>query len=144
MAELLGRIKKGGYSFPSPAWDGISDGAKRLVSLMLATDPEARLSAVVVLEVAKAWEERGQVPSGTYLTEEAAETAMNQANQMLAAKRLQSAIPSQESGTWEVLQPQQHHTGGYSVRFDDIAQVEQSESGGITVRFDSDGGKGAG
>lgn len=43
-AVLFQQIKKGDYSFPSPYWDDISDGAKDLVRKILQVDPKKRLT----------------------------------------------------------------------------------------------------
>jgi serine/threonine protein kinase len=43
-AVLFQQIKKGDYSFPSPYWDDISDGAKDLVKKILQINPQTRLT----------------------------------------------------------------------------------------------------
>jgi calcium/calmodulin-dependent protein kinase I len=48
--NLYRKIKKGDYSFPSPAWDQISDIAKDCVRSLLTVDPKARMSANELLE----------------------------------------------------------------------------------------------
>merc|ERR1712204_104290 len=50
MKNLYHLIKKGQYSFPSPFWDEISDGAKDLIKNLLVKDPNGRLTAPQVLE----------------------------------------------------------------------------------------------
>jgi calcium/calmodulin-dependent protein kinase I len=48
--ELFDKIKSAEYSFPSPEWDHISDLAKDLISKLLVTDPDQRLTADEILE----------------------------------------------------------------------------------------------
>merc|ERR1712087_1032721 len=50
MKNLYHLIKKGQYSFPSPFWDDISDGAKDLIRRLLLKDPKGRLTAEEVLK----------------------------------------------------------------------------------------------
>uniref|UniRef100_A0A7S0VHK2 Protein kinase domain-containing protein n=1 Tax=Hemiselmis tepida TaxID=464990 RepID=A0A7S0VHK2_9CRYP len=49
-AVLFQQIKKGDYSFPSPYWDDVSDGAKDLVRKILQVDPKKRLTVKTCLE----------------------------------------------------------------------------------------------
>jgi calcium/calmodulin-dependent protein kinase I len=49
-AVLFKQIRKGEYTFPSPYWDEVSDGAKDLISRMLVVDPSKRFSAQQCLE----------------------------------------------------------------------------------------------
>jgi len=49
-AVLFQQIKKGDYSFPSPYWDDISDGAKDLVKKILQINPQTRLTIQQCLE----------------------------------------------------------------------------------------------
>lgn len=49
-AYLFEKIKKAEYGFPSPQWDHVSDLAKDLISKLLVTEPENRLSADEILE----------------------------------------------------------------------------------------------
>eukprot|EP00292_Cryptomonas_paramecium_P006336 CAMPEP_0113700390 /NCGR_PEP_ID=MMETSP0038_2-20120614/23927_1 /TAXON_ID=2898 /ORGANISM="Cryptomonas paramecium" /LENGTH=497 /DNA_ID=CAMNT_0000624035 /DNA_START=124 /DNA_END=1614 /DNA_ORIENTATION=+ /assembly_acc=CAM_ASM_000170 len=44
-AVLFKQIRKGEYTFPSPYWDEVSQGAKDLVSKMLVVDPTKRFTA---------------------------------------------------------------------------------------------------
>ncbi|NP_001161528.1 doublecortin-like protein kinase [Saccoglossus kowalevskii] len=48
--EIFDHILIGGFEFPSPYWDDISDSAKELISGMLEVDTEKRLSASEVLD----------------------------------------------------------------------------------------------
>jgi len=49
-AVLFKQIRKGEYTFPSPYWDEVSDGAKDLISKMLVVDPSKRYSASQCLD----------------------------------------------------------------------------------------------
>jgi calcium/calmodulin-dependent protein kinase I len=49
-AELFDKIKTADYCFPSPEWDHVSDLAKDLISRLLVTDPDKRLTADEILE----------------------------------------------------------------------------------------------
>ena len=49
-AELFRRIKSCNYEFVAPFWDGVSEGAKDLITKLLVVDPEQRWSAEQVLE----------------------------------------------------------------------------------------------
>jgi len=49
-AVLFQQIKKGDYSFPSPYWDDISDGAKDLVRKILQISPTKRLTVKQCIE----------------------------------------------------------------------------------------------
>mmetsp|Transcript_3807 Transcript_3807/g.9108 ORF Transcript_3807/g.9108 Transcript_3807/m.9108 type:complete len:522 (+) Transcript_3807:78-1643(+) len=49
-AVLFKQIRKGEYTFPSPYWDEVSDGAKDIVSKVLVVDPSKRLTAQQCLE----------------------------------------------------------------------------------------------
>mmetsp|Transcript_22679 Transcript_22679/g.45833 ORF Transcript_22679/g.45833 Transcript_22679/m.45833 type:complete len:335 (-) Transcript_22679:39-1043(-) len=49
-AVLFQQIKKGDYSFPSPYWDDISEGAKDLVKKMLQVEYKKRLTVKQTLE----------------------------------------------------------------------------------------------
>lgn len=44
-AVLFKQIRKGEFTFPSPYWDEVSEGAKDLVSRMLVVDPTKRFTA---------------------------------------------------------------------------------------------------
>eukprot|EP00931_Biecheleriopsis_adriatica_P093302 TRINITY_DN67047_c0_g1_i1.p1 TRINITY_DN67047_c0_g1~~TRINITY_DN67047_c0_g1_i1.p1 ORF type:complete len:523 (+),score=139.81 TRINITY_DN67047_c0_g1_i1:28-1569(+) len=48
--EILKKVKTGNFEFRSPEWDGISQGAKNLITQMLTLDPSIRPSAEVVLQ----------------------------------------------------------------------------------------------
>jgi calcium/calmodulin-dependent protein kinase I len=48
--ELFQRIKTADYYFPSPEWDHVSGLAKDLISKLLVTDPDQRLTADGILE----------------------------------------------------------------------------------------------
>ena len=50
MADMLHMIKHGDYSFPSPAWDHISQETKDYVSHLLTVDPHKRPTATEALE----------------------------------------------------------------------------------------------
>mmetsp|Transcript_39548 Transcript_39548/g.61682 ORF Transcript_39548/g.61682 Transcript_39548/m.61682 type:complete len:520 (+) Transcript_39548:31-1590(+) len=49
-AVLFKQIRKGEYTFPSPYWDDVSDGAKDIVSKVLVVDPSKRWTAAQCLE----------------------------------------------------------------------------------------------
>ena len=49
-SDLFDKIKKAEYCFPTPEWDQVSDLAKDLISKLLVTDPELRLTADDILE----------------------------------------------------------------------------------------------
>lgn len=49
-SDLFDKIKKAEYGFPSPMWDHVSDLAKDLISKLLVTDPDSRISADEILE----------------------------------------------------------------------------------------------
>ena len=49
-AVLFKQIKQGAYSFPSPYWDEVSDGAKDLVKKILHIDPKKRYTIKQCLE----------------------------------------------------------------------------------------------
>ena len=49
-AVLFKQIRKGEYTFPSPYWDDVSEGAKDIVSKVLVVDPSKRLTAQQCLE----------------------------------------------------------------------------------------------
>lgn len=48
--RLFKKIRNADYSFPSPFWDKVSDGAKKFVASMINVDPEDRATAQSVLE----------------------------------------------------------------------------------------------
>ncbi|CAG8534211.1 7323_t:CDS:2, partial [Ambispora leptoticha] len=48
--RLTEQIRNGNYAFPSPMWDTISDNAKDLISKLLVTNPDQRLSADQAIE----------------------------------------------------------------------------------------------
>lgn len=64
--EILKRVKRGEFDFPSPDWDNISskDGAKELIKRMLTMDPAQRIDAGTCL--AHPWFEamRSEAPGG--------------------------------------------------------------------------------
>ncbi|EFA83771.1 protein kinase 1 [Heterostelium album PN500] len=43
-AHFFDKVKRGGFSFPSPYWDGISDEAKELIKSLILVDVEKRLT----------------------------------------------------------------------------------------------------
>jgi len=47
--DILKKVKAGSFEFKSPEWDGISQGAKNLVTQMLTADPALRQSAEILL-----------------------------------------------------------------------------------------------
>ena len=49
-AELIARVKEGGFEFTSPYWDGISADAKDLISQCLSVAPEARPTPTEALQ----------------------------------------------------------------------------------------------
>ena len=49
-AVLFKQIRKGEYTFPSPYWDDVSEGAKDIVSKVLVVDASKRLTAQQCLE----------------------------------------------------------------------------------------------
>ncbi|CAD6188278.1 unnamed protein product [Caenorhabditis auriculariae] len=49
-AELFRQIATGDFSFPSPAWDGVSWAVRHLIICLVTVDPEERFSAQNVLE----------------------------------------------------------------------------------------------
>lgn len=49
-SELFEKIKTAEYTFPPSEWDSISFEAKDLISKLLVTDPEKRLTAEEILE----------------------------------------------------------------------------------------------
>jgi len=49
-AALFAQIKAASYDFPSPYWDGVSNGAKDLIRKLLVLDPTKRLSAADILK----------------------------------------------------------------------------------------------
>jgi len=49
-AVLFKQIRKGEYTFPSPYWDEVSDGAKDIVSKVLVVDPSKRYTAQQCLD----------------------------------------------------------------------------------------------
>mmetsp|Transcript_5035 Transcript_5035/g.5938 ORF Transcript_5035/g.5938 Transcript_5035/m.5938 type:complete len:83 (+) Transcript_5035:497-745(+) len=49
-SDLFDKIKKAEYCFPTPEWDHVSDLAKDLISKLLVTDPDQRLSADDIME----------------------------------------------------------------------------------------------
>lgn len=60
--DILARVKKGEYEFPSPDWDGISAGAKDFIRQMLTFDPAKRPSADKVL--AHSWLQTAETGAG--------------------------------------------------------------------------------
>lgn len=49
LRNLYSQIKKGQFSFPSPYWDHISDGAKDLIKRLLTVNPKKRYTGKQVL-----------------------------------------------------------------------------------------------
>ena len=50
MGDLFRCIRSGYYTFPTPFWDNVSEGAKDLISKLLEVNVEKRYSALQVLE----------------------------------------------------------------------------------------------
>lgn len=58
LRNLYSQIKKGRFSFPSPYWDNISDGAKDLIKRLLTVNPKRRYDGDQVLK--HPWIQTGQ------------------------------------------------------------------------------------
>jgi calcium-dependent protein kinase len=62
--EILRRVKKGAFDFPSPDWDDISKSGKAIIKEMLTKDPEKRPSAAGLLD--HSWlKKNADEPKGT-------------------------------------------------------------------------------
>lgn len=101
MQKLFQKITKGQFSFPSPAWDNISQEAKKLVQRMLIVDPAQRISVEEIL--GNPWVSHGKAARTNLrqtkeLTSYQAQAKLKTAAQgVLAATRLNKIAAEQEA-----------------------------------------------
>lgn len=95
--HLFRKIVKGDYSFPEPAWTGISEEAKDLVRLCLTVNPQERITASEAMAHAWMTADGAQLSTVCLSTENLARYRRNRSmrrvrNAILAIGRLQRTL----------------------------------------------------